>query len=96
MSICRTLTRSIAPLLSLLHYEDVQHPIHRDEVIRRLRRHIPSYAKGATDIFAKTRARIADATQRAESLSKRFTPFDAPEPYTAVARLVARLVTLRT
>lgn len=80
----------------LLHYEDVQHPIHRDEVIRRLRRHIPGYAKGAADIFAKTSARIADATHRAETLSKRFTPFDAPEPYTAVARLVTRLVTLRS
>ena len=30
----------------LLHYEDIQAPLHRDEVIQRLKQHIPRLRKG--------------------------------------------------
>lgn len=79
----------------LLHYEDVRAPLHRDEVLSRLRRHFPGYAKGSSHAYAITRGRLDMAMQRAEALAGRFTAHDAPEPFTAVSELVRWLTTLR-
>ncbi len=79
----------------LLHYEDIQAPIHRDEVMSRLKLHIPDYEKGAGRAFATTRASLVIATQRADVLASRFNADTVPEPYTAIADLVKLLTTLR-
>lgn len=79
----------------LLHYEDIQAPLHRDEVMQRLKLHIPGYEKGACQAFATTRERLAVASQRAEALTAKFTADTAPEPYTAIVELVKLLITLR-
>ena len=79
----------------LLHYEDIQAPLHRDEVMRRLRWYIPGYEKGAGSAFATTCDLLAVATQRAEALASRFTSDTDPEPYTAITDLVKILTTLR-
>lgn len=79
----------------LLHYEDIQAPLHRDEVMQRLRQHIPDYQKGAGHAFAITRSHLDIAAQRAEALTARFTADTAPEPYTAIAGLVLLLTSLR-
>jgi hypothetical protein len=79
----------------LLHFEDILAPIHRDDVMQRLKRHIPGYEKGAGRAFATTRAQLEIATQRAESLAERFTAYTHPEPYTAIVDLVKLLTTLR-
>lgn len=79
----------------LLHYEDIQAPIHRDEVMHRLKQHIPGYEKGAGQAFATTRDRLNTATQRAQALAARFKAYNEPEPYTAIADLVTLLTTLR-
>lgn len=79
----------------LLHYEDIQAPIHRDEVMARLKQHIPGYDKGAGGTFATTRDRLATATQRAQALAVRFNACTAPEPFTALHELVTVLTTLR-
>lgn len=79
----------------LLHYEDIQSPIHRDEVMRRLKLHIPGYEKGAGGSFATTRKLLTIATQRARALAAKFSAFEAPEPYTAIEELVTLLTTLR-
>lgn len=79
----------------LLHYEDVQAPLHRDEVMHRLRQHVPGYMKGAGRAFALTRDHLEIASQRAERLAARFTAYDDPEPYTAIVELVTLLITLR-
>lgn len=79
----------------LLHYENIQHPLHRDEVIERLKQHVPGYDKGFNGTFAATRARLATATQRAQALAARFNAFTPPEPYTAVHELVTLLTLLR-
>lgn len=79
----------------LLHYDDIQHPVHRDEVLRRLKQHIHGYEKGAGGVFCLTHERIGIATQRAELLSDKFTAYDDPEPYTAIVDLVKLLTTLR-
>lgn len=79
----------------LLHYEDIQAPIHRDEVMRRLKQHIPGYDKGAGGAFAATRGRLAVATQRAQALANKLDTCTGPEPYTGMADLVTLLTTLR-
>lgn len=80
----------------LLHYEDIQSPIHRDEVMRRLRGHIPGYEKGATRVFSITRERVAVAMQRAEALTAKFNARSEPESFTAIGELVGLLTRLRT
>ncbi len=79
----------------LLHFDDIQAPLHRDEVLRRLRQYIPCYEKGTAGVFANTRDSLVTASQRAERLALRFTAFDDPEPYTAIVELVRLLTTLR-
>lgn len=79
----------------LLHYEDIQHPLHRDEVMARLKQHVPGYDKGAGGAFATTRDRLEIATQRAQALAEKFSAYTAPEPFTAVHELVTLLTTLR-
>ena len=79
----------------LLHYQDIQAPLHRDEVMRRLKLHIPGYDKGVGNAFAITGDHLAVATQRAEGLAERFTARTDPEPFTAIVDLVSLLTTLR-
>lgn len=79
----------------LLHYEDIQAPIPREEVMTRLKQHIHGYEKGAGGAFATTRARLATATQRAQALAEKFNAYTDPEPYTALHELVTLLTTLR-
>ncbi len=79
----------------LLHYQNIQAPLHRDEVMRRLKQHIPGYVKGAESIFAMTRQLLTVATQRADALALRFSADTDPEPYTAITTLVKLLTTLR-
>lgn len=79
----------------LLHFEDIQAPLHRDEVNQRLKQYLPAYEKGAGNAFAITREHLEVATQRAERLAARFSAYTDPEPYTAIVELVTLLTTLR-
>lgn len=79
----------------LLHYEDIQAPIHRDEVMARLTQQIPGYEKGARGTFATTRDRLETAMQRAHVLAARSHAYTAPEPFTALHELVSQLTLLR-
>lgn len=78
----------------LLHYEDIQAPLHRDEVMRRLKQHILGYDKGSGNAFAITGEHLAVATLRAERLAARFSARTDPEPFTAIVELVKLLTTL--
>ena len=80
----------------LLHFEEIHAPLRRDEVMQRLKRHLPAYAKGSRETFEITRQRQAEAIQRAQRLATRFTAYTEPEPYTGIVDLVKRLITLRT
>lgn len=79
----------------LLHYEDIQAPIRRDEVMQRLKKQIPGYEKGATRAFSITRERLAVATRRARALAAKFDARMDTEPYTAIVDLVNLLTSLR-
>lgn len=78
----------------LLHYEEIHHPIHRDEVQHRLKNHIPEYEKGAGGYYELTRSQMAVATQRARSLADQTTAYDGQQPYTDVDTLANFLVSL--
>ncbi len=80
----------------LLHYEDIQAPLHRDEVIQRLKQYFPGYEKGVAGTFATTRQHLDIATLRAGRLATRATAYDDPEPFTAIAELVLLLTNLRS
>ena len=79
----------------LLHYQDIHHPLHRDEVMARLKQHLPGYDKGAGGAFATTRDRLPMATTRAQALAAKSTPYIDSEPFTALHELVTLLTTLR-
>jgi len=78
----------------LLHYEDIQAPLDRNEVTRRLRSYMPGYQKGMNSTFAITREHLAIATGRAERLAARFSAHTDPEPYTGIGDLVKLLAAL--
>lgn len=79
----------------LLHFEDIQAPIHRDEVMQRLKQHIPGYEKGAGGAFNRSREKLETAIQRAQALAVKFNAYSDPEPFTALHELVTLLTTLR-
>lgn len=80
----------------LLHYEDIQSALHRDEVQRRLRKHLPSYDKGGSGYFEKTRLLLAIAAERAIKLASKHDPRDGKAPVTQVESLVKRLCELKS
>jgi len=79
----------------LLHYEDVQAPIHRSAVYARLKTYLPGYDKGQGGHWARTKERLAVATERAKERAAATSAFDGSETFTDMHRLVARLVHLK-
>jgi len=79
----------------LLHFEEILAPLHRDEVIARLRQHLPDYEKGTGGHFNATRHRLPDALERARWLAERHSRNDGNAPYTDIAPLIAWLSTLK-
>lgn len=79
----------------LLHFEDIQAPIHRDDVIHRLKKYIPDYEKGICNAFERTRNQLSFAIHRAKRLAHIHNAHTAPEPYTAIFDLVELLINLR-
>lgn len=89
-------SRPCFELWLLLHFEDVRHLMHRDEVERHLKKHLPDYSKGYGRAFADTKAKLLSAVDRARVLAKGVDPADDSVPYTGVVDLVELLVNLRT
>ena len=79
----------------LLHFEDIQAALHRHEVMRHIKLHIPGCDKGAGNAFAITGDHLAVPTQRAEWLAARFAARTDPAPFTAIVELVKLLTMLR-
>jgi len=79
----------------LLHFEDVTAPIHRNDVYRRLKTHIPDYTKGERGHWEITRGYLDAAIARAQARIRMTTAYDGTEPYTAVHELVSLLTHLK-
>jgi hypothetical protein len=78
----------------LLHFENVQSALHRDEVVQRLKEKIPGYRKGMSQLLDLTQTHLAIATLRATKLSEKYSAYSAPEPFTAFHELVGLLANL--
>lgn len=81
-------------LWPLLHYEDIAHPLNRDEVFGRLKQHIPGYEKAMHGLYEITKSRLPTADQRARRLSEVSHAHDGSEPYTDIHVIVAELMNL--
>ena len=79
----------------LLHFEDIHHMLHRNEVYQRLRTHIPSYSKGMDNCFEVTKEFFSIACDRANRLSENSDPHIDTTPYTDIHKLVELLINLR-
>lgn len=79
----------------LLHFEDVSAPVHRKEVLSRLKMYIPNYVKGATRSYFLTKDRLPFAVRRSQILISKFNARTAPEPYTGIVDLVTLLTNMR-
>jgi len=79
----------------LLHFQDQQAAIHRDNVYAALRQYLPGYAKGQGGHYAATLQHLAAAHQRATALALQNNAFNGVTPYTGVHELVALLTALR-
>jgi len=79
----------------LLHFEDVLAPLHRDEALQRLKKHLPNYEKGSGGNWVATQSLLDEATRRATRLASLTNVFDGTQPYTAMYELVSRLIHLK-
>lgn len=79
----------------LLHFRAVTAWLHRDQVMQQLREHVPGYAKGQKDMYAKTRADIPKAKKQAVARRRENARLPGDAIYTDVDRLVDALHALR-
>lgn len=79
----------------LLRFEDVQAPIHRNEVSERLKQHLPGYAKGQGGHWGATKQHLGVAIARAAARAAVTTAHDGYETYTDMHRLVEALLHLK-
>jgi hypothetical protein len=79
----------------LLHFEDVNAPLHRTEALDRLKVHLPGYDKGGSDHWAASQPHLPLATQRAQALAAASSAHDGQQPYTDMHTLVQRLIRLK-
>jgi hypothetical protein len=79
----------------LLHFEDIQSPLGRNEAFHRLRQHISNFDKSASNIFAITKAHLDIAIERAERLAAGDSAPPDVQPFTEVGALVKLLTSLR-
>ncbi|MBT5229381.1 MAG: RloB domain-containing protein [Methylococcales bacterium] len=77
----------------LLHFEDCFAPIHRHDVVKKLKHknYIKDYEKAQQGLYLKTKAYLPEATERATSLTEKNTAEDGVQPYTNIHELVTEL-----
>lgn len=78
----------------VLHYKEVLHLPHRDDLFDDLKQRWNGYDKGATGLFAKTKDLLPDACKRAANLNQSSTPLSDEKGYTGVVTLVERVLKL--
>lgn len=69
----------------LLHFEDVRRELHRDEIYRCLRDHLPDYKKASATIYELTCGHLEVAIERAGRLPS------GKNPSTAVGKLIQEM-----
>lgn len=79
----------------LLHFENIQAPLHRNEVYTRLKMHLPYYDKGQGGHWERTRALVEVAAARAAARAAVTRAHDGVEPCTDMGPLVSTLLKLK-
>lgn len=79
----------------LLHFEDVRRAMSSGDVQRRLRTHIPGYAKGSTDHYSRVRHLMDEAMSRADRLRAERARDESDSPYSCMPDLVRFLLSVR-
>ena len=75
-------------LWQLLHFERTDAPFHRcDDVVQRLREHIPNYVKADAELPRQCLERLCDALTNADWLARRAATNNS-NPYTCVQRVL--------
>ncbi len=74
----------------LLHWKDVQAPVHRHDAFKQVRQYLSDYEKGSQGVFANTFNRMPEAMRRACRLEQRFNALDGP--YTSMHSLLQVLL----
>ncbi len=83
-------------LWPLLHFENIQAWLHRDEALARLRLKLPGYEKGKSGVYAATVEHLPIAIARATALKEHFSRLPGTDAYTDVHELVEVLRALRS
>jgi RloB-like protein len=78
----------------LMHYQDVNAPLHRKEALSKLRSYLPDYEKGSIGNWVATQSHMTDAITRAEHRAEITNAHDGEEPYTNMFELVDKLLKL--
>jgi hypothetical protein len=77
----------------LLHFEDIQAPLHRHDALCQLKNHIPDYDKGAEGIFNLTSNKLEIAIERAQILADANSQHQ-DQPYSDIHKLIKELMSL--
>ncbi|MFM9968064.1 MAG: RloB family protein [Burkholderiales bacterium] len=81
----------------LLHFERMDRPMRTcAEVIQRLRRHVPEFVKGESDIAEEILSKTELAVANARWLSRRQSAASAENPSTRIHELVTYLIGLKS
>jgi RloB-like protein len=80
----------------LIHYVQTQGPIHRRDVLSRLRTQWPGYAKNIENIYKNTKSMLVDANRNASQTRQNTGPIPGEDCYTEVDQLVEILLNLNT
>jgi hypothetical protein len=75
----------------LLHYENIQAPIHRDVVYSRLQAYLPNYDKGQYGVWAATNSNLSAAIENALLRVAATDKYNGLEPYTDIHVLISYL-----
>lgn len=80
----------------LLHFRDVQAPMHRDQVLAELMKPAayPAYAKNSLTVFQDTKPHLAQAEDRAKRLRERFDKRNGSDPCTDADILTQALLSI--
>ncbi|WP_425515599.1 RloB family protein [Methylomonas paludis] len=79
----------------LLHFVNIQAPLHRNDVYTRLNQFLDNYEKGQAGYFSRTCQCLPLATKHAISLAEQFSAYDSIQPYTDIHRLVHQIINLK-
>lgn len=79
----------------LLHFENIQAFLPRDQALARVKTHIAGYEKGNSDTYAKTLAHIKTAIDRGTALKAKFSRRPGEDAYTDMHELVTVLRELK-